>query len=142
MLRRPPRSTRTYTLFPYTTHFRSKAVLQKEGVQYFVCHKMSDYRAGPIGKDRPVRAGLIGHDNARDDTHAQDNGKYLQPIAKEIGINDSYGFQPQGFQHHQITCKPNRKIRKTAADDVCTGERSEDRRGGKECGSKCRTRWS
>src|SRR3546814_18562962 len=25
MLRRPPRSTRTYTLFPYTTLFRSKA---------------------------------------------------------------------------------------------------------------------
>src|SRR3546814_12954906 len=25
MIRRPPRSTRTYTLFPYTTPFRSKA---------------------------------------------------------------------------------------------------------------------
>src|SRR3546814_15599214 len=24
MIRRPPRSTRTYTLFPYTTRFRSK----------------------------------------------------------------------------------------------------------------------
>src|SRR3546814_12363792 len=29
MLRRPPRSTRTYTLFPYTTLFRS--TLQAEG---------------------------------------------------------------------------------------------------------------
>src|SRR3546814_11913076 len=29
MLRRPPRSTRTYTLFPYTTRFRS---LRAEGV--------------------------------------------------------------------------------------------------------------
>src|SRR3546814_12523091 len=27
MIRRPPRSTRTYTLFPYTTLFRSRAVL-------------------------------------------------------------------------------------------------------------------
>src|SRR3546814_15925524 len=26
MIRRPPRSTRTYTLFPYTTLFRSRAV--------------------------------------------------------------------------------------------------------------------
>src|SRR3546814_8809994 len=111
MILRPPRSTRTDTLFPYTTLFRS-AGLQKEGGQYFVCHKRSDYRAGPIGKDRPVRAELIGHDNARDDTHAKDNGKYLQPIAKEIGINASSGFQPQGFQPHQIDCKPNGKSRK------------------------------
>src|SRR3546814_15401724 len=29
MIRRPPRSTRTYTLFPYTTLFRSKAVKRK-----------------------------------------------------------------------------------------------------------------
>src|SRR3546814_2029423 len=28
MLRRPPRSTRTYTLFPYTTLFRSIALVQ------------------------------------------------------------------------------------------------------------------
>src|SRR3546814_9183209 len=26
MIRRPPRSTRTYTLFPYTTRFRSRAL--------------------------------------------------------------------------------------------------------------------
>src|SRR3546814_8021054 len=26
MIRRPPRSTRTYTLFPYTTHFRSPSM--------------------------------------------------------------------------------------------------------------------
>src|SRR3546814_9848078 len=30
MIRRPPRSTRTDTLFPYTTLFRSVAVLQRE----------------------------------------------------------------------------------------------------------------
>src|SRR3546814_1862410 len=30
MIRRPPRSTRTDTLFPYTTLFRSKAFLQAE----------------------------------------------------------------------------------------------------------------
>src|SRR3546814_14840377 len=29
MIRRPPRSTRTDTLFPYTTLFRSKSQLQK-----------------------------------------------------------------------------------------------------------------
>src|SRR3546814_13925321 len=29
MIRRPPRSTRTYTLFPYTTLFRSAGVLRR-----------------------------------------------------------------------------------------------------------------
>src|SRR3546814_16497985 len=29
MIRRPPRSTRTYTLFPYTTLFRSDETLQR-----------------------------------------------------------------------------------------------------------------
>src|SRR3546814_5591860 len=32
MIRRPPRSTRTYTLFPYTTLFRSVSILLINGV--------------------------------------------------------------------------------------------------------------
>src|SRR3546814_16698700 len=31
MIRRPPRSTRTYTLFPYTTLFRSRNVQRERG---------------------------------------------------------------------------------------------------------------
>src|SRR3546814_4253360 len=34
MIRRPPRSTRTDTLFPYTTLFRSPALLQSRDEQY------------------------------------------------------------------------------------------------------------
>src|SRR3546814_13099536 len=33
MIRRPPRSTRTYTLFPYTTLFRSQPLLEREFLQ-------------------------------------------------------------------------------------------------------------
>src|SRR3546814_5457855 len=33
MIRRPPRSTRTYTLFPYTTLFRSQALSRTDGFQ-------------------------------------------------------------------------------------------------------------
>src|SRR3546814_2187302 len=33
MIRRPPRSTRTYTLFPYTTLFRSHAIKTKHGAK-------------------------------------------------------------------------------------------------------------
>src|SRR3546814_14042262 len=36
MIRRPPRSTRTDTLFPYTTLFRSQAVSTSNRLQYLV----------------------------------------------------------------------------------------------------------
>src|SRR3546814_7920431 len=35
MIRRPPRSTRTYTLFPYTTLFRSTVALATHDVRFF-----------------------------------------------------------------------------------------------------------
>src|SRR3546814_8392482 len=37
MIRRPPRSTRTYTLFPYTTLFRSPLVEQTFGQRRLEC---------------------------------------------------------------------------------------------------------
>src|SRR3546814_14947191 len=52
MIRRPPRSTRTYTLFPYTTLFRS--ILQQNGLSgnplgddfdYAAAFKTLDYQA-------------------------------------------------------------------------------------------------
>src|SRR3546814_5745983 len=44
MMRRPPRSTRTYTLFPYTTLFRSKALAQDQ-----VAELLELNRAGELG---------------------------------------------------------------------------------------------
>src|SRR3546814_3224859 len=36
MIRRPPRSTRTDTLFPYTTLFRSPIITEREGIANYV----------------------------------------------------------------------------------------------------------
>src|SRR3546814_244117 len=45
MIRRPPRSTRTDTLFPYTTLFRSNADLIQTGPDKFTVHMLpSDLR--------------------------------------------------------------------------------------------------
>src|SRR3546814_1405218 len=48
MIRRPPRATRTDTLFPYTTLFRSRAFRPVDGEE-----------AAHFGKDPLERAGLV-----------------------------------------------------------------------------------
>src|SRR3546814_14367731 len=75
MIRRPPRSTRTDTLFPYTTLFRSNAQ--------------------PMPKAR-----------------------------RPLGLRATSAIQPP------------------SASRVSGHRRSEERRGGKECVSTCRSRWS
>src|SRR3546814_20227768 len=47
MIRRPPRSTRTDTLFPYTTLFRSNAIV--ETVPAFAEEEVAAHLAGQLG---------------------------------------------------------------------------------------------
>src|SRR3546814_9402944 len=65
MIRRPPRSTRTYTLFPYTTLFRSVVANVLDGVLKLVVAAAdgreqivgvvfpSDFIGRPFGKESP-----------------------------------------------------------------------------------------
>src|SRR3546814_14457651 len=60
MIRRPPRSTRTYTLFPYTTLFRSVGTVadrMREGRQRYPDPEQIEPRALIIN---PVPLGAIG----------------------------------------------------------------------------------
>src|SRR3546814_11920666 len=61
MIRRPPRSTRTDTLFPYTTLFRSRMVREcdEAGVQLFVV-KQNRRNATLQVLKRAVEAGRLG----------------------------------------------------------------------------------
>src|SRR3546814_17831542 len=101
MIRRPPRSTRTDTLFPYTTLFRSRARLLP-GVALPVAalaleillHRRERQRHPPGVAERP---------QAQVDEVAESVGRYLVEQFRQ---------------------------------------RSEGRRGGKECVSTCRSRWS
>src|SRR3546814_5394518 len=52
MIRRPPRSTRTYTLFPYTTLFRSKQV------EFDIMYGEGISKIGEI-LDLGVKAGIV-----------------------------------------------------------------------------------
>src|SRR3546814_7411902 len=65
MIRRPPRSTRTDTLFPYTTLFRSAMLLQRSEIQRDVAH--------PRRQDPARRAaGQIGVEGVRSEEHTSE----------------------------------------------------------------------
>src|SRR3546814_17446329 len=60
MIRRPPRSTRTDTLFPYTTLFRSCAQIGRE-LLLQVLHHQVDPELG-------ARHGVVGHERSEEHT--------------------------------------------------------------------------
>src|SRR3546814_4904846 len=86
MIRRPPRSTRTDTLFPYTTLFRSKR-LAIQTFQIFAHGPSAQRWAGPIdrigaghaalfigvgGDDAGVDGKTLGLDQARSEEHTSE----------------------------------------------------------------------
>src|SRR3546814_17698207 len=72
MTRRPPRSTRTDTLFPYTTLFRSAHCGRSRG--------------NPAGRNNPCTDGWDGqHRQAADHKDYDDNAEAEQAVAGEPG---------------------------------------------------------
>src|SRR3546814_18742171 len=84
MIRRPPRATRTDTLFPYTTLFRSRA---------------EDLRRDAGGKS------LARHDEARlDEGHGGDEGVFLDDRAihhHRVHADHRVAPDPAAMQHHR-----------------------------------------
>src|SRR3546814_12714344 len=107
MIRRPPRSTRTDTLFPYTTLFRSLT-------KYFGDYKAVDgvSLAVPAGSIY----GVLGPNGAGKTTCLRMTLGIIDP---DEGTSRLFGgLRPQSVRG-----------------------RSEERRGGKESVSTCRSRW-
>src|SRR3546814_12784428 len=122
MIRRPPRSTRTDTLFPYTTLFRSS--LPCSG-----CFSPFPHGTGSLSVSQEY---LALPDGA---------GKFKQgfsdPVLLRIPalllflpLRGSHALR-QAFPDLSGSCQSN-----------YAGPRSEERRVGKECVSTCRSRWS
>src|SRR3546814_4929800 len=73
MIRRPPRSTRTDTLFPYTTLFRSPVRQQGRARQ----------AAGAEELGRPAEAGIQGHGRlSRPDLRSEEHTSELQSLMR------------------------------------------------------------
>src|SRR3546814_19141589 len=99
MIRRPPRSTRTDTLFPYTTLFRSRAALDDADAErvhqdvprrQFLRHHLGEREAGGAAERRRRALALrrlgIGADHVDD----------AAPAARLHGRADELGEAPLG----------------------------------------------
>src|SRR3546814_16020747 len=111
MIRRPPRSTRTDTLFPYTTLFRSPG------------------DAGALVREQELGAGpaLVLLIDTLLDRHADILEEHLVHLML-AAERDDRPYRDAGRFH----------VDQQDGDALL---RSEERRVGKECVSTCRSRW-
>src|SRR3546814_18240216 len=116
MIRRPPRSTRTDTLFPSTTLFRS----------LYAVDLLLQRRRDGGGHGLGVGAGIAGahHDDGRRDLGILRHRKL------------AVGDQADDDQHQRDDRRKNRPL-----DDEVGNARSEERSAGEEGVSTCRSRW-
>src|SRR3546814_18386476 len=132
MIRRPPRSTRTDTLFPYTTLFRSErrrnacffklAVNETKQFMLFVCQ-----HGGPL-----IWNGRRTYRKRIEDRQADG------PDGIQVrGINSN--ASPMAIEALFAGCKM--KALALSNESIAELSRSGGRRVGKECGSKGRYRW-
>src|SRR3546814_15247370 len=118
MIRRPPRSTRTDTLFPYTTLFRSRTA----GIGQ--CPRTFGNAAFAGGIERVELRGLL--------LPLQPHGAGVVEFGDALRVGDA--------THDRTGHAAAGHARPFAR--VAIVERSEERRVGKECVSTCRYRWS
>src|SRR3546814_11608871 len=124
MIRRPPRSTRTDTLFPYATLFRSERALQileDRGRRYRIACSSPNTEA--------VAAAVIsGLAVAVVELSAVPEGARI--------LTDAEGFP--GFPGSTVMLRRHPPAATRAVDSM--DDRPEERRGGKEGGRKGKTR--
>src|SRR3546814_16387643 len=129
MIRRPPRSTRTDTLFPYTTLFRSVRFLHKTpGIGE---RTVIGVHAAIFGNVVTVIAPRRRIERQQPDRVDAEFGDVVELVDEAGEIADAVAIAIAEALDVQLI-----------DDRVLVPERSEERRVGKECVSTCRSRWS
>src|SRR3546814_14205932 len=131
MIRRPPRSTRTDTLFPYTTLFRSGGAILVNTARGEVVDEGALINA--LGNGRLAAAGL---DTTADEPIAPDSPlRSMSNVVLTPHVGGSTGAalsaMAQGAARNILGYLKHQTL-----------DRSEERRVGKECVRTCRIRWS
>src|SRR3546814_15329793 len=119
MRRRPPRSTRTDTLFPYTTLFRS-AILAQAGENPEAVFNHPAWWIDQLRRSYPDQWQVLLH-------------SANVPGPMTLRVNQRRSSVPQMLASLAEAGIPAVHVR---------DERSEERRVGKECVSPCSFRWS
>src|SRR3546814_12116068 len=129
MIRRPPRSTRTDTLFPYTTLFRSLGTVPKSAAK-----ALWDWWATSPAID-------VAAIDAIEAVTKHDVIAFLTWVAENVG--DEARFMHQGMTSSDVldTCLA---VPLSQAADILLADldKSDERSGGNECVSTCKSRWS
>src|SRR3546814_17299046 len=124
MLRRPPRSTRTDTLCPYTTLFRSGVFLIRSNVALgdLLGIERIELLRGPQGT-------LFGKNTTAG-------------VVNIITAKPSFtpGLETAVSTGNHAYVQASASLTRPPVGDVLAS--TEERRVGKECVSKCRSRWS
>src|SRR3546814_9984620 len=82
MIRRPPRSTRTDTLFPYTTLFRSPALIRfSAGLAPLRLHE-AGYGLVLVGPQRIDRGQVVGQVVTQQDRRSEEHTSELQSLMR------------------------------------------------------------
>src|SRR3546814_18826287 len=124
MIRRPPRSTRTDTLFPYTTLFRSPVIVE-------IKQSLGDF---PVSTKHRIFTGY--------QPNAETSGVPSLKLRNGLSLNRS---KNHGLSHALLVSERHSKI---AVFSILEFKRyfrrvrSEERRVGKECVNTCKSRWS
>src|SRR3546814_11274408 len=130
MIRRPPRSTRTDTLVPYTTLFRAGDALKARQVSSFCQHPPKNMTPADVDKARGILLGLASKNIADCDAVRA----AIRRIEKQYGKREDGVPVGEDSERNEFYASTGLYGRVTV--------RSDERRVGKECGSTCRSRWS
>src|SRR3546814_7548175 len=82
MIRRPPRSTRTDTLFPYTTLFRSEHVVGIGALQQRVVPEPVGHPVHPAGRVAVGVGGARRHHRVRVQRRSEEHTSELQSLMR------------------------------------------------------------
>src|SRR3546814_1890415 len=150
MIRRPPRSTRTDTLFPYTTLFRSKQVLIELSPDPSFLQQPVESEAQVEEAARPLWEYLDAlHPHLwRGGDAFPASGPAQRQLLDDGEVDIALSFYPSEASSAIASGLLPETARTFVLDGGTIGNthfvaiRSEERRVGKECVSTCRSRWS
>src|SRR3546814_18715339 len=103
MIRRPPRSTRTDTLFPYTTLFRSidgRMHQRFQPLQFYVVTEHPLAERLPVDAARTGGAGKGGFDPGH-----KLAARTLQELHFSVSVEDGHAQSPQHIRHRRLDRK-------------------------------------